>query len=49
MKLHFVDTMDEVLQIALEKPLPAVSKESQAEAATLPPPTEGGDQPATHQ
>jgi ATP-dependent Lon protease len=50
MKLHFADTMDDVLRIALEKPLPAVSKEA-AEAAegTLLTPTPSGDQPAAHQ
>jgi ATP-dependent Lon protease len=50
MKLHFVDTMDDVLRIALEKPLPAASKEA-AEAAEAPllTPTPPGDQPAAHQ
>jgi ATP-dependent Lon protease len=49
MKLHFVDTMDDVLRIALEKPLPAISKEA-AEEAALPLPTPStGDQPAAHQ
>ena len=27
MKLHFVDTMDQVLQIALESPLPSISED----------------------
>ncbi len=27
MKLHFVDTMDQVLQIALESPLPKIEEE----------------------
>ena len=37
-KLHFVDTMDEVLALALESPLPApVSEES---IAAVPPPSE---------
>ncbi len=50
MKLHFADTMDDVLRIALEKPLPAVSKEAEEAAeATLLTPTPSGDQPATHQ
>ena len=50
MKLHFVDTMDDVLRIALEKPLPAVSEEAQEAAeATLMTPTPSGDQPAAHQ
>ncbi|HEX8925847.1 MAG TPA: S16 family serine protease, partial [Terriglobales bacterium] len=35
MKLHCVDNMDEVLQIALERPLPDVAVEE--EQATLPP------------
>ena len=51
MKLHFVDTMDDVLRIALEKPLPAVSTEAaEADAASLlTPQTSSGDQPAAHQ
>jgi ATP-dependent Lon protease len=50
MKLHFVDTMDDVLRIALEKPLPAISKEAaEAAEATLMTPTPPGDQPAAHQ
>ena len=50
MKLHFADTMDDVLRIALEKPLPAVSKEAAETAeATLLTPTPSGDQPAAHQ
>jgi ATP-dependent Lon protease len=36
MKLHYVDTMDQVLKIALERPLPEVS-EDQAEPMTAPP------------
>jgi ATP-dependent Lon protease len=50
MKLHFVDTMDDVLRIALEKPLPPVSKEAAeaAEAGPLLTPT-SGDQPTAHQ
>jgi ATP-dependent Lon protease len=47
LKLHFVDTMDDVLRIALEKPLPAVSEE--AAEAPLMTPTPSGDQPAAHQ
>jgi ATP-dependent Lon protease len=50
MKLHFVDTMDEVLRIALEKPLPTVSTEAaEAAEASLMTPTPPGDQPAAHQ
>ncbi len=36
MKLHYVDTMDHVLKIALERPLPEVS-EDQGEPLTAPP------------
>jgi ATP-dependent Lon protease len=40
MKLHFVDNMDEVLALALEKPLPeAVPTEAEV-LATVPPPGE---------
>jgi ATP-dependent Lon protease len=51
MKLHFVDTMDDVLRIALEKPLPAPTKEAaEAQEAALPLPAPStGDQPAAHQ
>jgi ATP-dependent Lon protease len=45
MKLHFVDTMDQVLQIALEGPLPQVTPETVA--AITPPPAE--DIPTAHQ
>jgi ATP-dependent Lon protease len=47
MKLHFVDTMDQVLKIALEGPLPQILEEA-APAITpiAPQPTEG---PTTHQ
>ena len=37
MKLHFVDSMDEVLQIALEQPLPEVPVESPLPAITAQP------------
>ena len=49
MKLHFVDTMDQVLQIALESPLPKL--EDQAAQPIAPPPltTGSGESPATHQ
>ena len=50
MKLHFVDTMDEVLALALENPLPsALNAEMPAEAevlATVPQPEMNGNQPA---
>jgi len=40
MKLHFVDTMDEVLALALESPLPAPVSEG---AEVLPPVPPGGE------
>jgi ATP-dependent Lon protease len=48
MKLNFVDKMDEVLAIALERPLPVVNEDAAAEAAITPvPPT--GEAPVAHQ
>src|SRR5450631_4059917 len=48
MKLHFVDTMDQVLQIALESPLPARLDEEAAQP--IAPLTTGtAEAPATHQ
>jgi ATP-dependent Lon protease len=35
MKLHFVDTMDQVLQIALESPLPKIEEETTQPIAPL--------------
>jgi ATP-dependent Lon protease len=51
MKLHFVDTMDEVLRIALEAPLPTLSPEQGEEpsAGMMTPSTSPGEQPTTHQ
>jgi ATP-dependent Lon protease len=46
MKLHFVETMDQVLTIALESPLPQTTEET-AIAPIVPPPT--SESPATHQ
>ena len=46
MKLRFVNTMDEVLAYALERPLPDVPDES-PDIATLPPPP--GQAPTAHQ
>jgi len=47
MKLHFVDTMDEVLQVALEKPLP---QPTGAEPPPLiAPQVSSGEQPASRQ
>jgi ATP-dependent Lon protease len=37
MKLHFVDSMDEVLQLALEGPLPELKEEDPAVLANVPP------------
>jgi ATP-dependent Lon protease len=47
MKLHFVDTMDQVLQIALESPLPKLDEEVAQPIAPLTSST--GDSPTTHQ
>jgi ATP-dependent Lon protease len=47
MKLHFVDTMDQVLQIALESPLPKLEEVAQAIAPPLT--TTTTESPATHQ
>ena len=48
MKLHFVDTMDQVLQIALESPLPSIGEDITAQP--IAPLTSGAeDSPATHQ
>ncbi len=49
MKLHFVDTMDDVLRIALEKPLPVATEQAEAAEAPLLPTATSGDQPAAHQ
>jgi len=47
MKLHFVDTMDQVLAIALEQPLPNVDLPAEAsQTIPLAPPAEG---PSAHQ
>jgi ATP-dependent Lon protease len=49
-KMHFVDTMDQVLQIALESPLPVHADEETTQAIAPPPLTSGtGESPATHQ
>jgi ATP-dependent Lon protease len=42
MKIHLVDTMDEVLRIALEKPLPEISDEETAQPIPPMPPTAEG-------
>jgi ATP-dependent Lon protease len=46
MKMHFVDTMDQVLAVALERPLPEVHDETAQPIAPIPPPVEG---PTAHQ
>jgi ATP-dependent Lon protease len=48
MKLHFVETMDQVLEIALESPLPEL-KEETPEALAVLPPAVPQDQPRAHQ
>jgi ATP-dependent Lon protease len=48
MKLHFVDTMDQVLAIALESALPDISEES-AQQIAPPPPQPTAEGPAAHQ
>jgi ATP-dependent Lon protease len=50
MKLHFVEQMDEVLQIALEEKLPSLAEETpEALAASVIPPPLSGPQPMAHQ
>ena len=50
MKLHFVEQMDEVLQIALEEKLTALSEETPTSlVATVIPPPVTGPQPMSHQ
>jgi ATP-dependent Lon protease len=46
MKIHAVETMDQVLQLALERPLPVVPDEAQPPLGAIRPAT---DQPSTHQ
>jgi ATP-dependent Lon protease len=50
MKLHFVEQMDEVLQIALEEKLPVLAEETPAGlAGTVLPPVAQAPQPMAHQ
>ena len=50
MKLHFVEQMDEVLQIALEEKLPVLSEElPEALASSVIPPAVSSPQPMAHQ
>ena len=41
MKLHFVDSMDEVLALALESPLPTILPSDTDVLAAVPPPELG--------
>ena len=49
MKLHFVDNMDQVLAIALERPLPQVAEVEGDAMPTPPPPPSSTDIPAARQ
>ena len=49
MKLHFVDSMDEVLQLALEGPLPELSEEPAAVLPSVPPPAVTAPEQRPHQ
>ena len=49
MKLHFVDSMDEVLKIALEGPLPELSEETPEVLASVPPPAPAAQGHRPHQ
>jgi ATP-dependent Lon protease len=49
MKLHFVEEMDEVLQIALEEKLVGLKEETPAVLANVIPPVVSGSQPVAHQ
>ncbi|MGA9551192.1 MAG: S16 family serine protease, partial [Candidatus Sulfotelmatobacter sp.] len=48
MKMHFVDTMDQVLQIALESPLQSISEE-ETSRPIAPLTSSSGDSPTAHQ
>ena len=47
MKMHFVDTMDQVLKVALEGPLPQILEETPQTITSIAP--TAGESPATHQ
>jgi ATP-dependent Lon protease len=49
MKMHFVDTMDQVLQIALESALPSLSEEEAAARAIAPLTSVPEEGPTAHQ
>jgi ATP-dependent Lon protease len=46
MKLHFVDSMDEVLALALESPLPTLASPDSEVLASVPPAEITGSVPA---
>jgi ATP-dependent Lon protease len=47
MKMHFVETMDQVLKVALEGPLPQILEETPQTITPITP--QAGESPATHQ
>jgi ATP-dependent Lon protease len=47
MKMHFVETMDQVLKVALEAPLPQILEETPQAINPIAP--QAGESPATHQ
>src|SRR5277367_6709214 len=49
MKLHFVETMDQVLAIALESPLPSLSEEETVQPIAPPLTSSTAEPPAAHQ
>jgi ATP-dependent Lon protease len=49
MKLHFVDTMDQVLAVALEGPLPTMTPDSDGIPAIAPPTSPASDIPTARQ
>jgi len=49
MKMHFVDTMDQVLQIALESPLPSITEDVTGQPLAPPLTSSTADSPAAHQ
>ena len=49
MKLHFVETMDQVLELALTRRLPRLEEETPEALANMPPPTELPTQPVARQ
>ena len=49
MKLHFVEEMDQVLQIALEEKLPELNEETPSGLSSVPPPSIDASQPIARQ